>query len=418
MSFRGSLKTVTCLAVFMAVSQVALAKDEQEAEVGVADKKAQEYIAKGIRLGGFDLFPKVTLSETYDDNIYQQRNNTSSDWITEIEPSLSLSSNWNRHALRFDARANVGRFADYGDNDYEDYNMRARTRIDALRSLTFKGDLSYNRGHEERGGDDVGLDAKNPIEMDTVRGQFDVKYQPNRLGVQFTADVVDYDYSDNLTLSGATTNNDDRDRTDMMGTLKVSYEVKKGYDAYIKTIVNQRDYDDATDDAGVNRDSDGYNAQAGLAIDLSKLLRADFAAGYMSQDYEDNSLDTASGWSGNASLNWFVTPLTTLRGSVSRAIEETTTAGASSIVGTRYAIGADHELLRNLLVSADIAYSESDYSGGTRNDDKMNYAAAIDYKFNRNFFAGAKVTFEDRDSNQSVNDYDRTKYMVKIGAQF
>lgn len=418
MSYRGSLKTATCLAIAMGISQAALAKDEQAAEVGVADKKAEEFKASGISLGGFDLFPKVEVSEVYDDNIYSGRNNTKSDWITDIQPSLSLNSNWNRHALRFDAKANIGRFADYGDNDYEDYNLRARTRIDALRSLTFKGDVVYNRGHEERGGDEVGSDAKNPIEKETTRAQLGVKYKPNRLGIQFTADVVDYDFSDNLTLSGSTTNNDDRDRTDLKGTLKVSYEVKKGYDAYVKTIVNEKDYDDATDDAGVNRDSDGYNAQMGLAIDLSKLIRADFAAGYMSQDYDDNRLKTASGWSGNMSLNWFVTPLTTLRSSVKRGIQETTTTGASSIVGTKYAVGVDHELLRNLLLSGDVAYSESDYSGGTRNDDKMTYAAAIDYKFDRNFFAGAKISYVDRDSNQSVNDYDRTTYMMKIGAQF
>ncbi|MDV7339291.1 outer membrane beta-barrel protein [Terasakiella sp. A23] len=418
MSLRRSLLSVTCLGVALSFSTVALAKDEQAAQMGVADKKAEEYNAKGVRLGSFNLFPKVTVKQTHNDNIYKEKQNTSDDWITDIEPSLSLRSDWNQHSLRFDGKANIGRYADYGDNDYEDYELRARGTLDASKALTVKGDAKFKHGHEDRGGDDVGSDAKNPVESDTINTQVDVKYKPNRLGLQFTADYDIIDIDDNQTTAGGTTNNDDRDRRDVEGTLKVSYELKKGYEAYLKGSLNDRNYDDATDDNGVNRDSDGYKAQAGIAIDLSKLVRADIAAGYMSQDYTDNSLKDASGWSGDVDVSWFATPLTTVRGKVGRSIDETTTSGVSSTVGTKYGIGVDHEFLRNLRASADIKLSKSDYEGGTRKDDKTNYIAKIDYKLNRNFFAGASVDFEERDSNEDTNDYDKTTFMIKIGAQF
>lgn len=418
MSFRRSLLAVTCFGVVLGASSMVLAKDEKTAEVSVADKKAEEYNAKGIHLGAFDLFPKVTVKETRNDNIYKEKTGESDDWITDIEPSLSLRSNWSQHSLRFDGKANIGRYADYGDNDYEDYEARARGTVNASKALTIKGDAKFSHGHEDRGGDDVGSDAKNPVETDTINTQLDVAYKANRVGLQFTADYDIIDVDDNKTTAGGTTNNDDRDRRDMEGTLKLSYEIKKGYEAYVKGSLNDRNYDDAVDDNNVNRDSDGYKAQAGIAVDLAKLIRADFAAGFMSQDYTDNSLKDASGWSGDAKVSWFVTPITTVRGSLGRSIDETTTSGVSATVGTKYGIGVDHEFLRNLRASADIKLSKSDYEGGTRKDDKWNYIAKVDYKLNRNFFAGASFEHEKRDSNANANDYSKNVYMMKIGAQF
>lgn len=418
MSLRRALLSVTCLGVALSVANVAVAKDDQDPQVGVADKKAEEYNAKGIKLGSFDLFPKIVVKETYNDNIYLEKTGESNDWITDIAPSLNLKSNWNRHALNFKAGANIGLYNDYDDNNYEDFNVSTDGRVDVSDALTVSGDLGFVRGHEDRGGDDVASDAKNPVETATTSAGLKVSYRPNRLGIEATADYDKFKFDDNQTIGGGTTYNGNRDRRVIEGGLKVSYELKKGYEAYLRGTLNDRSYDDALNGGNVDRDSDGYNVQAGIAIDLAQLVRADIAAGYMAQDYSSNALDDASGWSGDIDLRWFVTPITTVRGSLSREVTETTTTNSSAIIASNFGVGVDHEFLRNLRGSLDVKLATSDYEGVTREDDKWTYTAKVDYKLNRNFFAGASVEHVNRDSNDSTNDYDQNVYMIKLGAQF
>jgi len=322
--------------------------------------------------------------------------------------------------LNVSAKGNIGRYVDHSDNDYEDLDVRAGGTLDASQSLKVKASARYQEGHEDRGGDDVGSDANAPVEFDKMSTELGVAYKPNRLGVEVSGKYTAYDYDDNATTAGGITNNDDRDRDDVEVTTKVSYEVKKGYDAYVLASLNEREYDEVADGTTYRRDSEGFKAQAGMAIDLAKLVRADIAAGYMEQEYDASELEDADGWSADVDVNWFVTPLTTVRATVARAIDETTTANTSATLGSRYGVGVDHEFMRNLKASADVKFSSSEYEGDPngREDDKLNLIASVDYKVNRNFFAGASVDFEDRDSNIDSNDYDKTTYMLKIGAQF
>jgi hypothetical protein len=385
---------------------------------GVAERSAEGYDPVGMPVGSFRFFPKVDVVEEYNDNIYKSDNEESDDFITMIKPKLDLRSDWNQHYLQLDAGAEVGRYASSSDDDYEDYDAGVRGRFDATRALVINGNAKYLHDHEERGGDDVATDAAAPVEYDQINGELGAKYKPNRFSVGVRGEVKDYDYDDNKTLLGGTTNNDDRDRFEMLGELRFGYEIQDGYEAYLKTSYNDRDYDSQVDDNNENRDSDGYKVQAGIAIDLARLIRADLAAGWMEQEYADSALRDVDGYSLDATVRWNLTELTTIRGNASRSINETTTSGASATVGSSLGIGVDHEFLRNLVAKADLKYGLSEYEGLTREDDKYTASVGIDYKLNRNFYAGAKYQFEQRDSNVNTNDYDQNLFTISLGAQF
>jgi hypothetical protein len=395
----------------------AVAADEAQAKAE-QDPAKESFKAQGIRVGTLKLFPRVQVEEVHNDNIFKEQNGAKGDWITKVTPNLSLRSDWNRHSLRLDAKTEVGRYSDKSDNDYEDYDLRARGRMDGSKALTISGDIRTRHQHEDRGDDDVATTAKNPVEYDRRDGELNVKYKPNRFGVTVKGRINDYDYDDNVNINGTTTNNDDRDRQDLIGELRLGYEVQAGYEAYVRGIYNERDYDAQVDDAGVNRDSDGYNVQAGLAVDLTRLVRADVAVGYMSQDYTATTLKDPSGFSADANIRWSLTELTALRFTASRTVNETTTANVSSTVGTNFGLGLDHEFLRNLTASADVKYANSEQQGGTRDDDTLTFSVKMDYSLNRNVFLGAKYKWEERDSNQNANDYKQQQVMLRVGAQY
>lgn len=402
----------------LAVTFAASAQEQVNPDKAVTERTPEGYEPNGITVGSFRLYPKAEVSEEYNDNIYKSNTNEKDDYITKIAPGLQLRSNWNRHFLQFEASSEFGIYGDTSDNDYTDYNLRATGRADATEALKISGDARLQHLHEDRGGDDVATDAKEPVEYDKMTGVLGGTYKPNRFSVGLTGTVDDYNYDDNATISGGTDNNDDRDRTETKGEVRFGYEIQNGYEAFIKSSLNDRNYDSRVDDGGVNRDSNGYNVQAGIAIDLDRLIRADLGVGWMEQSYDDPTLEDVDGYSANARVRWNITELTTLRAIASRTINETTTTGASSTIGTALGVGVDHELMRNLILNADAKYYNSDYQGISREDDKYTYSIGADYKLNRNFFGGIKLSHETRDSDNAVNEYDQNVIMVKVGGQF
>lgn len=120
----------------------------------VAERPRPDYDPIGVRLGGFLLFPDLSVSESYNSNIFATDTNKRDDFITTIEPSLDLRSDWNNHALNFHADAPVVRHADETDENYTDYTLATNGRLDVARDLRLFGAAGYRVRHEERASPD------------------------------------------------------------------------------------------------------------------------------------------------------------------------------------------------------------------------------------------------------------------------
>ena len=63
----------------------------------------------------------------------------------------------------------------------------------------------------------------------------------------------------------------------------------------------------------LNRDSDGWAVVGGSEFRLSNLAQGEVYVGYQEQSYDDPTLSDISGLAFGAGVDWFVTPLTTIR---------------------------------------------------------------------------------------------------------
>ncbi len=113
-----------------------------------------------------------------------------------------------------------------------------------------------------------------------------------------------------------------------------------------------------------------------------------------------------------------MTQLTTVRGLVSRTVEETTLLNASSRDRTLYSLGVDHELLRSVILSGRAQYRQDDFQGANRNDDYYTASIGATYALNRNFYLEGTYTYETRDSDVAGEDYDSNLVLLSVGAQF
>ena len=96
----------------------------------VKSQARPESDAVGIRSGIFMILPTISVSESYDDNILASESNTRDDLITDVEPAITVKSDWNRHALKLQANADVAFYASNSDENFQDFQIGASGRFD------------------------------------------------------------------------------------------------------------------------------------------------------------------------------------------------------------------------------------------------------------------------------------------------
>ena len=388
----------------------------------VTTRARPDYDAIGGRLGGFIIFPSIDVAELYDDNIFRTEFIEVSDFITSIRPEVRVKSQWSNHELNFDAGADARRYADENDEDTTDYFIRADGRIDVRRSTKLIGGARYQHLHEDRGDPNSSGAAKEPVEYDLVRANVDAGHKFNRLSVNVTGNLRDYQYENAVNrFTGAIIVEDDRNRQEYEVGLRVGYEIQSEFEAFARGILNYIDYDRLQD--GFDRESDGYEVVVGTDFDFGGLLFGEVFAGYSSRDYEDPRLLTNEGPIIGGSVFWNVTELTTVNPFISRTLEETTTASSSGYFATTVGVTVDHELLRNLLLNGEISYENDSYEGSAvgvqeRDEDYINFGLGATYLINRYSRASLRYDFERLESNIVGNDYDNNIVRLNIRAQF
>jgi hypothetical protein len=383
----------------------------------VASRVRPELEPLGVRVGSFLVFPSIGAQERFSSNIFATPDDEISDFITQVRPSLIIGSDWNRHSLTFRADADLGFYADNSSEDFIDYRVGTAGRFDISNAAFINASADFNHLHEDRGSpDDVG--GSEPTEFDDIalRAAYSQEFGRFRARLLGTFDNLDFD--DVPAAGGGEIDNDDRDRIEAEGTVRLGYEIVPQYEAYVQGSYNNRDYRIGLDNNGFDRDSHGFAADVGIEVDFGGITFGDFFVGYRQQDYDDPAFDSISGLDAGATITWNVTPLTTVVGTVSRSVEETITAGSSGFFGTEFDLSVDHELLRNLILSAKARYINRDYQDIDRIDDYYEAGLGADYMMNRNVSVTAGYKYRERDSDDPGSEYDEHVALVGIKLQY
>ena len=339
------------------------------------------------------------------------------DLITVVHPSIAVKSDTANHSIRFHAGARIGRFADRGSEDFEDFDISADGRLDVLRTTRLFGLLRYQALHEDRSSVDE-ANGKEPVEYGLASVSLGGMHEFNRLSLRLVGRARHLDFDDARTAAGAPIDQDARDRDVYSVMLRAAYELAPEYEGFIRTTYNFRDYDVAADENGVNRDSNGYEIVAGATADFTGVTFGEIFFGFLSQDYDDAQLNTVDGFSFGAKVTWNPTPLTTVKGWARRLVKETTQVDVSGVLHGALGFSVDHELLRQLLLHAEFSYASEEFEGSTREDDLFLAALSVKYMLNRNYFLRADYRFRRRESTVATEEFDQNVFTVRFGAQF
>ena len=392
-----SMLLIICLLMF---SLPVLAEPERGDTV--ASRIHPEFQPQGLNLNGLYILPAFIYTGMYNDNVFANDSFKKSSFVSEFSPRLALLSDWNKHAANLSLSADLGRNDTFSSEDYDDWAITVDGKIDIKRSENIYGGVSMIRDHIERTSpNDAG--GLTPTEFD--KNSLFAKYR-RRTG-QFLFDVgANIEKRNYYNVAGIRSgtiiviDNNQRDRTITTLQAGTSYEYLRNLNTFMRFKIEQRDYDNLQTSTNNDRSSDDYEASIGFDLDLDGILVGNIAIGYASRNYIQPFPDISEPVI-NASVNWNISRLTTLRLDTDRTIRETFIDSFSGYLSTTAEFGIDHELRRNLLLNGSFIYRRDEYAGignSTRDDKTYDIVVGSTYTLSRNLSASIQYHYLERKS--------------------
>jgi hypothetical protein len=387
----------------------------------VAERPHPDYDPLGERIGSFILYPNLTLGEAFNSNILGTKTSPLSDFISSIQPSVDLKSDWNNNALNFHADDSLQKYAEHPDQDYNDYTLSSDGRIDVQRDTQLFGGIGYSVRHEpvyspnNPGVISPLLTTIIPEQYSDLAANAAVQKTFNRLSIRLDANYDKFDFANVTSATGVPVEMHLENYNQELLTFKTSYEIAPLRTVYVLGTYDWRNYEFPVDLTGVNRTSQGYTAAAGFSYDLTGITFLDLYAGYLRQNYIAPLVD-AAGPTGGAKLTWNVTRLTTVTATAARGVAETILPGASSYLATTAQLRVDHELLRNLILDGNVGYEGDQFQGVSRTDKYYSAGVSAKYLINRHFWVSLGYTFLARNSTDSAVDFNQSIVLLSFSA--
>jgi hypothetical protein len=139
-------------------------------------------------------------------------------------------------------------------------------------------------------------------------------------------------------------------------------------------------------------------------------------AGYAAQSFKAPLADVHTPDYG-ATLDWYISPLWTLRAQLDHAIDDTTIPGASASNDTTALMSLDHELESDLLLDVHAGVTHESYIGTNRHDDAPVAGVAMTWLVNRTLDLSVQYQWAGRSSNAADANYTQNGVLVSTRLQ-
>ena len=387
-----------------------------------------------LRAGSFLLYPEIIAQGFYDSNVFYTNANPLSDRAFVFAPAIWAQSDWREHALNFYAAADLTRYDRYTIENTNDYRLSGEGRYDIDVDSSVYGGLRYSRDHQDRESPE-GRNGLEPTVYYAGRGYAGWFRQFGKVSVRVAGTVLNLDYQDVPFLTGggqiAIINNDDRDRTQYTGGVRVGYEVSPRAEPFVQVAFDDRRYKNPDDlgqipalpqYAGLERDSNGYRAVGGLRYNLPSVLKAEFYAGWLGQNYVDWRLADVSTPAFGMALQWQATDRIRVNATIDRTIEETTVlqvtptvVPASSFVNTYLLANAAYRASDRLTLRVLGSASRVAYQGIARTDDYFSAGAGVFFRLERRLFVDISYLYRTLHSSEPFENFEKNQVFLAFG---
>jgi len=387
--------------------------------IGVLQRERPEYQALGITVSSFKLYPKIEAGIGFSDNAYQIAGGSVSDGFVMLSPSVTASSTWAVHQLTLDASYRGKRYFSETPRNENNYSVGANGRLDITRSWTLDTQLRTARNTEPRASAASPQDAIESVQYQQSSGGISTTFSGARVRGQMTANFDTLSFGDVRNFGGGILDLRNRNQTVLRTTGRGEFAVSPDTSLFAQVGYTDTRYDRPLAFRLANRDSNEVNVLGGATFDLSALIRGAVGIGYVDRRYDAPIYKDLSGLATEAKVEYFPSQLTTVGLTVRRTVQDSYFFNSSGYFATAGALRVDHELLRNLLLNAQVAYEVDDFKDNFGTIKVLRASAGGRYLLNREFGLGFVIGRDKRSANGLVasNTFSETRALLSVIVQ-
>jgi hypothetical protein len=395
-------------------------------------------------LNAFTVSPRFEVVQEFNDNVFNRADRAEADKIIHYKPALSINGEWENHGLNVFFEADRGRYYQKRSQNYLDYSVGTKTRLDMAGEGQITGNYTFFRKH------DIGnepLDIPTASSGSSAFGQQILSTSTRltlydqhlfEIGSVMSTDPVlarveagarRTAYHATKLDSGLDSENQDRNYWEMVVTPRLGYETFEDTVLFIEPRYAERFYDAKFDRGGTNNNSREYQMLTGVTYDFSDLTFAEVGIGVVHNRYDDRRFKPSTGFTFDSTIIWNATDLTTFTFRAVRSNLATTDTQTKTVATTFLSAGWDWEVLDNLVFSVLGGWAKSDFlqdqpiinaDGSTereRVDHQVTFQVGFRYYMNEYITAKADYIHLDRTSNKDANKLTKRRWLVGLAAQ-
>ncbi|MGB3723599.1 MAG: outer membrane beta-barrel protein, partial [Pacificimonas sp.] len=376
----------------------------------VRRRSRPEYEARGAELGGFNVYPYAEIRAEYDSNVLAQQDGQG-DMAGDLGAGVALRSDWQRHGLIFAASVNQREYADLTSESGTEYDARLDGTLDVTRDVVIAASALHEHRLVDRGAVGETLDTRAPVRLNRTAVSAATQTTRGRVFAKLTGRYEKFDYEDAVTPTGVVSNQQfrDADRFEVKG--EAGTRVGAGGYAFVAASFAPRR---ARLDSTPRRDVDETQFLVGWRSEISPLVVGHIALGYLQGNFKDPSQDTRRAFAFSADVDYFATPLTTLSFSAERSLSGISSVTSPSALVSSFGVRADHELLRNVIISATGNLETANYVASPAKATRTGAAFSAEWLINPSFTLNARMGVSGRAAENFDADRDFSRFESSV----
>jgi hypothetical protein len=378
----------------------------------------QEHLPDGFMPTGYQLpngdllFPTITASETYDDNLFQQpTSGRVADWRSSLATSLDYRPNMQRNLFAFHADANDVTFRNNPNLDFVNANAKIDWNINIDAADTIGGTFQVQYGHDE---DFLPIEPQNPARALpdlSTKAAIGYAHDAGRTSVSTGLDIERNIYANVPSYGGPLLDEHANDNTIAGAFADMNYRWSPGYRLFAAVRADRQVY---MNERSAFNNNDEYTGEVGLVYERDPLLQFTSYSGYQYINFDNSNQANIGSPTFKIALQWLPTQRMTVNFDATQQLQRTLNGPEFGDLSDQVHARLRYDIWHNIDGVLDATYQDNQYIGSKRVDKTLTASAIAEYFINENLALTLSYQHEENASNETQNSFVDNRYMVAL----
>lgn len=360
-----------------------------------------------LSLGAVKVYPVLEVKESYDDNIFLEKNTKTGSFVTKLTPSVRIVAKSGANQVTVQYRISKGFYHKSSSDNYLDQNVAIGGKFGLTKRLNMGVSLGYKKSHYSRGSTFLGVGSKtfnSPDKFHEVSLGGKVSYGV-RGRIDLTGLYTNFRYDNNVLRAK------DLDVDTLGSVLAFSFPIGLKTRAVVETRFKLFNYLAISRLGDLDNNEQSY--LAGLDWQASAKTNGGVRVGYVKKKFLNTAFTNFAQLSWELNATW--QPLSSSSVQLNAFSKPIESDGTSRfIVSNALNMAWKHHWTQAFSHRLSMGYDSRDYKGLARQDKIASASLGLDYNLLRWLSVGGDYRFRNRNSSVTNSSYRQNIWSLRV----